>query len=108
MLSTGTPALTVITTSEQSSPSVEPVICFSTNINKKKNRSVFHATASIRYQTNKSNLEQLFQSPRAVTNALNWYPGFVCHRHEEIRHWGVVLIANMPTGLETSCGTTSN
>ena len=73
MLSTGTPALT---TSKQSSSWGEQESCFYSNINKKKNRSVFHATVSIRYQTNKSNLEKLFQPPRAVTNALNRYAGF--------------------------------
>ena len=82
MLSTGTPALTVITTSEQSSSWVEQESCFYSNINKKKNRSTFHATVSIRYQTNKSNLEQLFQSPGAVTNALNRHAGFDCYHNK--------------------------
>ena len=73
MLSTGTPALTI---SKQSSPFAEHECCFFSNINKKKNRSAFHATVFTRYQTNKSNLEKLFQPPRAVTNALNRHAGF--------------------------------
>ena len=76
MLSTGTPALTLITTSEQPSSWGEQESCFYSNINKKKNRSTFHATVFTRYQASKSNLEELFQPPGAVTNALNRHAGF--------------------------------
>ena len=60
MLSTGTPALSVILTSEHQSPCVEQESCSYSYINKEKNRSAFDATVSTHYKASKSNLEQLF------------------------------------------------
>jgi len=42
-----------------------------------QNRSAFHATVSTHCQASKYNLEQLFKSPRTVTNALDWHAGLV-------------------------------